>query len=86
MPTVVGMTEPAPSCVPPGSVVATVNTVPVASTRRAGRPRLASQPRAARPRMTAAVLAALASAQVPAVTDTVRQTASAGRAVRGSRM
>ena len=57
---------------------ATVNTAPVASTRRAGRPRLASQPSARRPRMIAAVLAALASAQVPAVTDTVRQTGSAG--------
>jgi hypothetical protein len=36
--------------------------------------------------MTAAVLAAFASAQLSAATETVRHTGSAGRPVRGSRM
>ena len=59
---------------------------PASSTRRAGRPSPVSQAGAAPPRMIAAVLAMLASVQVAAATETVRQTGAAGSPVRGSRM
>src|SRR5262249_58400608 len=51
-----------------------------------GNPRWGSRVSAASPRMIAAVLAVLASAQVAAATDTVRHTGAAGSPERGSRM
>src|ERR1019366_10384460 len=65
---------------------ARVVTDPSTATRRAGSPSLASHPTALLPRMIEAVLAMFASRAEPAATETVRQSLSAGRPVRGSRM
>ena len=74
---------------PPGSSrgqPAVVTAVPSGRTSRAGRPSSRSQPEAASPRMMAAVLAVLASTQLPAATLTVRQQDRAGSPVAGSMM
>ena len=60
--------------------------VPSRRTSRAGRPASSSQATAFSPRTIAAVLAELASTQVPAATLTVRQTSAAGAPLRGSTM
>ncbi len=59
-------------------------TAPSAATSRDGRPRASNQSGAPGPRMTAAVLAVLASTQLAAATLTVRQSPVAGRPVAGS--